>query len=130
MAERFYVDHLGNFIGTFLDEAPPIGGTEVQTRPVHAAQKWVNGAWTAPPKYYPPLSPVAFKLGMLTLNIVPEQIDAAIAQMAEPDRTIAKIYWTSAGVFLRDDPLIEQIAATFGKSAADIDAAWAYAETL
>jgi hypothetical protein len=76
---------------------------------------------------FPPLDPLDFKLAMLTLNVTPDDVDAAIDAMPEPDRTLAKIYWTSAGKFRRDNPLIEQIAAAFGKTSADIDSAWAYA---
>ncbi|MCQ1856204.1 hypothetical protein NOJ16_33800, partial [Neorhizobium galegae] len=76
---------------------------------------------------FPPLTPIDFKLGMLTLNITPDQIDDIIEKMPEPDRTIAKIYWTSARKFLRDDPLIEEIAAIMGKTSDEIDAAWRYA---
>lgn len=77
-----------------------------------------------------PLKPVSFKLGMLTLNVTPDQVDEAIDRMSEPDRMIAKIYWASAREFRRDDPLIEQLAATFGKTNADIDKAWRYAVAL
>lgn len=77
-----------------------------------------------------PLKPVNFKLGMLTLNVTPDQVDEVIAQMPEPDRMIAKIYWTSAREFRRDDPLIAQVAAAFGKTDADIDEAWRYAVAL
>nr|WP_250808778.1 hypothetical protein [Neorhizobium tomejilense] len=76
---------------------------------------------------YPPLTPVDFKLGMLTLNITPDQIDDVIENMPEPDRTIAKIYWTSARQFLRDDPLIEEVAAILGKTSDEINTAWRYA---
>ncbi|QOE32109.1 hypothetical protein CPT_Palo_050 [Rhizobium phage Palo] len=79
---------------------------------------------------FQPLTPMQFKLGMLYLNLVPDQIDVAIAALAEPDRTIAKIYWTSTQVFKRDDPILIAIASTFGITSIQLDEAWKYAEKL
>lgn len=77
-----------------------------------------------------PLSRVNFKLGMLYLNITPDQIDAAIEQMAEPDRTFAKVYWNDSVRFHRSNPLIAQLAGQFGSTSDQIDAAWLYALQL
>jgi hypothetical protein len=80
------------------------------------------------PVAYEPLWPVDFKLGMMRLNVTPDMVDAAISQLDEPDRTIAQIYWTSANQFMRDNPLIDQIAGAFGKTAAEVDAVWLQAQ--
>ncbi|MBB3461972.1 hypothetical protein [Rhizobium sp. BK377] len=77
-----------------------------------------------------PLFPVDFKLGMLTLNVTPDMVDAAIAQLEEPDRTRASIYWTSARMFYRDDVWLALIATYFGKTDDDINGAWEYAMSL
>jgi hypothetical protein len=77
-----------------------------------------------------PLDPVDFKLGMMTLNVTPDMVDAAIATLNDPDRTMAQIYWTSAQKFYRDDPWLAMISAKFGKTDADIDGAWQYAMSL
>lgn len=79
---------------------------------------------------FEPLKPINFKLGMLTLNVTPDQVDEVIEQMPEPDKMLAKIYWTSAQWFRREDPLIEDIAAVFGKTSADIDGAWLHGMAL
>ncbi|MDM9647760.1 hypothetical protein [Rhizobium sp. S163] len=79
---------------------------------------------------YGPLLPVDFKLGMLTLNVTPDMVDAAIAQLDEPDRTRASIYWTSANMFYRDDAWLALIAAFFGKTDDQINEAWDYAMSL
>jgi hypothetical protein len=110
-------------------------------------QVFFNGAWVLqsvmePPPHepedpndpfpqpeYPPLAPLDFKLGMLTINVTPDDVDGVIAGMQEPDRTVAKIYWTSAGHFLRDDPLIPLIAGELGKTDAEINYAWKQAST-
>jgi hypothetical protein len=82
------------------------------------------------PVVFARLKPINFELGMLSLNVTADQIDAAINGLPEPDRTIARIYWTRATGFLRDDPLIEQIAAIFNITSEQIDEAWRYAESL
>ncbi|QIG68447.1 hypothetical protein EVB62_045 [Rhizobium phage RHph_TM33] len=79
---------------------------------------------------FQPLTPSRFKLGMLYLNIVPEQVEAAIAALPEPDRTLANIYWTSTDWFRRDDPILTQVSADFGLTEQQIDEAWKYAEQL
>jgi hypothetical protein len=73
---------------------------------------------------FKPLKPIDFQLGMLSLNITPDQIDAAIEAMQDPDRIIAKIYWTRATQFERSNELIDQLAAAFGLTSAQIDVAW------
>jgi hypothetical protein len=77
-----------------------------------------------PPIDYQPLLPVDFKLGMMRLNITPDMVDAVIGALPEPDRTIANIYWTSADRFKRDNPLIDQIAAAFGRTPEEVDTVW------
>lgn len=79
---------------------------------------------------YHPLYPVDFKLGMLTLNVTPDMVDAAIAQLQEPDRTRASIYWTSASMFYRDDAWLALIATYFGKTDDEVNGAWEYAMSL
>ncbi len=77
-----------------------------------------------------PLTPIDFMLGMLTLNVTPDQVDALIDQLPEPDRMMSRIYWTRAREFVREDPLIDEIAAAFNKTPEDIDGAWRYAMGL
>jgi len=114
----------------FLDSTGKCHAYSSTKKPV-VPTTWVQVDAPPPaPEYFAPLYPVDFKLGMLSLNIFPEQVDTAIEQVPEPDRTIAKIYWTSAQMFERDDPLIEQIALLLGKTPADIDGAWRYAMSL
>lgn len=129
MTVRYYRDAEGNFLGGFQG-VDPIGGIRVPSAPDHVDQKWVNGAWTAPPKTFKRLKPINFELGMLSLDVTPDQVTTVIESLPEPDRTIAKIYWTRATGFERADPLIDEIAAIFNKTEAEIERAWRYAESF
>lgn len=119
---------LGLYAPAKPDEIGP-GKVEVtrSVKRVDGVVKWVVEAQDEPPKPLPPLTPIDFKLGMLTLNVTPDQVDQLIEQMPDPDRMIAKIYWTSALKFERTDPLIEEIATKLGKTQEQIDEAWRYA---
>ena len=59
MAQKFWVDQNGNYLGGFdgpgqfwngitWGPAPP-GAVQVPSPPAFASQKWSNGAWSAPP---------------------------------------------------------------------------------
>lgn len=67
-------------------------------------------------------------MGLLYLNITPDMVDAAIASMSEPDRTIAKWRWERSQTFMRDDWLINEMATAFGKTPEEVDEAWLYAQ--
>jgi hypothetical protein len=129
---RYFVDEHGVFLGGFsgIDLENAI---QVPSAPLDARQIWdfSTGTFGAIPlPRLMPVVPVDFKLGMLTLNITPDQIDAAIDAMQDPDRILARIYWTSAQEFVREDPLIADIAAVFSKTDEEIDGAWRYAMSL
>ncbi|AGC35618.1 hypothetical protein RHEph02_gp051 [Rhizobium phage RHEph02] len=79
---------------------------------------------------FKPLTPIRLELGMLYLNLVPDQVAAAIDALPEPDRTIAKIYWNRTEWFKRDDPILARVSAVFGLTEQQIDEAWKYAEQL
>lgn len=68
-------------------------------------------------------------MGILHLNITPDMVDAAIAAMPEPDRTIAKWRWDRSQTFERDDWLINEMATVFGKTSEEVDDAWLYASS-
>lgn len=86
-------------------------------------------ALPAPPPAFRPLDPSSLFMGLLNLNITPDMVDAVIAAMPDADRTFAKWRWERSQVFMRDDWLIEEMAAAFGKSAEEVDAAWLYAQS-
>lgn len=130
-----YHDATGTLIKATIDGQEWVVPDDMSNRFRQAIQEWVDGGGIIAPfvdttSPYRPLYPVDFKLGMLTLNVTPDMVDAAISQLEEPDRTRASIYWTSANMFYRDDVWLALIAGTFGKADDDINEAWDYAMSL
>ena len=120
MSIRYFVHKTtGEFFGAYVDFPEdwegPENGLEVDEPPEQ-------------PPVYLDLYPTAFKLGMLKLEITPDQVDAFIDSRAEPGRTTAKIWWTSARMFERKNPYIDAIAAEFGKTPEDVDRVWLEAQ--
>lgn len=80
-----------------------------------------------PVKTFRALGPDELLYGLLYLNITPDMVDGAIDAMSEPDQFIARWRWTRNVQFRRDDELIIQMGVAFGKTPAEVDAAWEYA---
>lgn len=59
-----------------------------------------------------------------------EQIPALIEALPEPRRTPARIEWEYATDYEREHPLVLQLGAALGMSAAEIDMAWRQAAAL
>jgi hypothetical protein len=73
----------------------------------------------------PVLSRKQFRLGMRDLGVTSAMIDAALAAIPdENQREIAQIEWEDSDSYSRSHPLIAQLAAAFGKTNEQIDAAW------
>ena len=128
MTILYYRNNEGRYVGAF--DTPQSGLIECDP-PSDARQVWddVLGAWGSIPEEFKPLDPSSLFMGLLNLNITPDMVDAVIADMPEQDRTFAKWRWERSKVFMRDDWLIEEMAAAFGKSAEEVDAAWLYAQS-
>lgn len=124
-----YRNNDGVYVGAF--DAQQDGLIECDP-PQDARQLWdeAAGAWGALPKEFKPLDPPRLLMGLFHLNITPDMVDAAIASMSEPDRTIAKWRWGRSQTFERSDWLINEMAAAFDKTTEDVDEAWLYAESL
>ncbi len=127
MTILYYRDADGRYVGAF--DAPQDGLIECDP-PQDARQVWdaAAGAWGATPQEFKPLDPPSLLMGLLHLNITPDMVDESITAMTEPDRTIAKWRWERSQTFMRDDWLIAGMAAAFGKTAEEVDAAWLYAQ--
>lgn len=128
MTILYYRNSDGRYVGAF--DAPQANLIQCDP-PSDARQVWddVLGAWGSIPEEFKPLDPSSLFMGLLNLNITPDMVDAVIADMPEQDRTFAKWRWERSKVFMRDDWLIEEMAAAFGKSAEEVDAAWLYAQS-
>lgn len=73
----------------------------------------------------PPLTRKQLRLGMRDLGITSVMIEAAIAAIADDDqREIAQIEWEDSDSYQRTHPLMLSLAAAFGITDAQLDAAW------
>jgi len=73
----------------------------------------------------PPLTPRQFRDALIDHDIMPEQVTAAIGQIADvKDRAKALNAWEYPTQFDRTEPLIEQIGAMFDLTPDDIDDMW------
>ncbi|NTG26180.1 hypothetical protein G6L08_03395 [Agrobacterium rhizogenes] len=72
-----------------------------------------------------PLTPRQFRDALIDNDIMPDDVTAAITQIADPKaRAKALNAWEYPTEFLRTDQLLEQIGASFDLSADAIDAMW------
>jgi len=81
----------------------------------------------------PPIQPVTARQIRLALfqNLVTEEmIDATIAAMDEPQRSITNINWKYAISFERINQFVDLVGDAMGINAAQIDDLWALALTL
>ncbi len=105
---------------------------QVAEKDIPVGVEWeIVDASTLPPSplSFRPLDPPSLLMGLLYLNITPDMVDAAIASMSEPDRTIAKWRWERSQTFERGDWLINEMATAFGKTPEEVDEAWLYASS-
>ena len=73
----------------------------------------------------PPLTPRQFRDALIDSDIMPDDVTAAINQIADPKaRAKALNAWEYPTEFLRKDQLLEQIGAAFNLSPDAIDAMW------
>lgn len=106
--------------------------------------RWSNGQWQVELLPVPdPADPEAPPVDPLTLPISPRQIrlalamnnllaatEAALDDLSEPQKSLAKIEWEYATEFRRDNVLLGQIGSATGLTKEQIDAMWAEAVTL
>lgn len=124
----YYRNADGHYVGAF--DTQQDGLIECDP-PQDARQRWdaAAGAWGAIPQEFKPLDPPSLLSGLLYLNITPDMVDAVIASMTEPDRTIAKWRWERSQTFERNDWLINEMVTAFGKTSEEVDEAWVYASS-
>ncbi len=79
---------------------------------------------------FPDITPRQIRLALLSIGVYPADIDAALENLSEPEKSEAIINWKYAIDFKRDNPLVEQVGAMIGKTAQEIDDLWIYASTL
>ncbi|MBS7810543.1 hypothetical protein [Roseococcus pinisoli] len=82
------------------------------------------------PDPFPPLTARQLRLWLLARGITRAMVEAALANLPEPDREVAEIEWEYSTQYLRSHRLIDLFGALFDLSPADIDAGWPEAAAL
>lgn len=82
-----------------------------------------------PPAPLPNLTMRKFRLGLLSAGLL-DDVNAALAALPEPDRSVAKVEFEYAGEVVRTDPWVAALAGALGLMDAEIDALWTWAAGL
>lgn len=101
-------------------DAPEIGST------------WTGSVWTPPPPPEPaPLPPLTrrqLRLGLRSIGITAEDVEAEINAIVDPtERAYGMIEWQDATQFRRDHPLIAQVAVALALPPEQVDDLWVWA---
>lgn len=81
------------------------------------------------PARLPPIKARQLRLWLHGAGLL-DQIPALIEALPEPRRTPARIEWEYATDYEREHPLVLQLGASLGMSAAELDMAWRQAAAL
>lgn len=138
--QRAVITHYGVVVNTIVisdDANPATFGAVAAPDGVDIGWALVDGVWTAPTDGEPapattfaPLSPWQFQAALAIAGLDTALV-AAIAAMTDPTaKAVAKAKLEYSGVYLRSDPLFDQLGALVGKTPEDIDAIWAQAAAL
>lgn len=122
METRDILNYLGEKIG---EMTLPTGTAEEIWQ-----QKLATYAVPAPTAVKPDLTPRQVRQALVLNGIALESVTAAIAQLPEPQRSLAEIEWEYSVAFVRTNPLIAQVAAVLGWSTEQLDSMWDFAKTL
>lgn len=76
------------------------------------------------------VSPRQIRQALVLSGVAMADIEAALASLPEPTKTLAQIEWEYSVVFQRNRPLVSQVAAALGWTSAQLDALWELAATL
>lgn len=69
------------------------------------------------------------RLALFNAGLLP-QVDASIAAMPDPDKTIADIQWNHSGSVIRTNSLVSSLGAALGLSGAQLDQLFVSAQAL
>lgn len=78
----------------------------------------------------PDVTPRQIRQALILSGMTLAQIDAAIAGLPEPTRSLAQVEWEYSIAFQRNRPLVIAMASMLGWSSAQVDALWKLAASL
>jgi hypothetical protein len=76
------------------------------------------------------ITPRQAKQALFLNGITAAMVEAAVNELPSPNKELAMIEWEYSTAFLRSNPLVNQIGAVFGKTAAEIDQIWVLGDSL
>ncbi|SNZ21737.1 hypothetical protein [Cohaesibacter gelatinilyticus] len=132
---KHFVDEGGRYIGQFVGAEPPQGAVEVALAPDDGHQLWVDGAWSAPPVTFSPLTRFQFEVILELLGINQSQVFALIDGLpwTDMEKIIAKKKVETGGNdgrWSRENSLWDLLGPSLGISKEQIDEKWLEAQAL
>lgn len=108
------------------------GAELVTSETAEIGDEWDGSEFTTPPAPPAPFLPIEAWRFEAAIQIagIKDQIDAAIEDLPEPDRTVAKAKRARIVEYHRNDPLIAALAPAVNLDEAAVDALWRTAEGL
>lgn len=86
--------------------------------------------YTPKPEAIPDVTPRQMRQALVLSGVSMAGIDAAIAALPEPTKSMAQIEWEYSTMFLRTNPLVNMLGAQLGWSSAQLDGLWRLAKSL
>ncbi len=119
MAVRQILDVNGNVVGSLH---LPDGTSEA------VWQDKLNAYKSAP--ILGDVTPRQIRQALILSGITMDMIDEQLALLPEPKKSLAKVEWDYSIAVKRTNPLVNDMAALFGWSSAQVDALWIMAQRL
>lgn len=120
------------------DEAESIVPDDMSNRHRQMIAEWEAAGNTIPPYVVPDL-PLAMpaltrrqlRLGLLSIGLTNDEIEAHIAAIEDPtERAAALIEWQDASSYERNHPVLVEVATALGLPPEQVDALWLWASGL
>ena len=78
----------------------------------------------------PDVTPRQIRQALFMAGVTEQMIDAALATLPEPQKTMATIEWKNSTAFHRNRPLVSAVGSMLGWTSEQLDELWTLAGTL